>query len=127
MPEPIPHPPAARRHFVTLASGRRVSLGAYVAAWRTVRRADPNARFRGAPDAWFGEIEPAERILRQFRAGLHSRINRHLPDYGRGRKWSQDWQREALQTAGKVNTPRLIVRWIPADLMPRLSHRLTVD
>lgn len=125
---PLPVPAAsARRHFVTLANGRRVTLGAYVAAWRTVRSADPAARYHGAPNSWFGEPEPAETILRQFRAGMHDRINRHLPGFGRGRKWSDQWFFDALRAARDVNTPRLIVRWIPAEFRSRLAHRLTVE
>jgi hypothetical protein len=110
---------------VTLASGRRVSLGSYVDAWRTVRAADPAALFHGAPEDWFRIPEPAAVILRQFRTGLHARINRHVPGYGRGRKWSTDWQREAWRTARAVNTPRLVVRWVPTEFRARLADRLS--
>ncbi len=111
------------RRAVILGDGRRIGLGRYVAAWRAALAAPPGARFAGSP------CEPRltadrETVLREFRAGLADRINRHMPGYGRGRKWSADWQRAALQCARAANTPRLIVRWVPPDLRARLAHRV---
>jgi hypothetical protein len=126
-PRPIPLPPGPRVYLVTLADGRRLPLGSYVASWRRIRDADPEDRFRGAPSDWFGLDYSAAEILSEFRAAMHARINRHVPGYGRGRKWSSDWQIEAARTARAVNTPRLVVRWIPSDLRDRLVHRITAD
>lgn len=109
---------------VVLADGRRVGLGAYVAAWRHVRKAPPGSMIRGAPGSHRADWDSAAVALRQFRTGMHDRINRHLPGYGHGRKWSSDWQRAAIQTAGLVNIPRVRVHWIPRDLAGRLAHRL---
>jgi hypothetical protein len=127
MANPAPLPPiaaAGRRHYVTMGDGRRVPLGAYAAAWRRVLAADPGQLFNGAPSDWFGIPEPAAVILRQFRAGMHARINRHDPEFGIGRKWSTDWQSEAWRTARVVNTPRLRVGWIPVEFRGRLADRL---
>lgn len=110
---------------VTLANGRRVSLGCYVAAWRQAREAEPETMFRHGPATWW-PVTAAD-ALAQFRDGLNDRINRHAPHYGRGRKWSNDWQRQALQLAGAVNTPRLVVRWAPVEFRARLAHRLATD
>lgn len=111
---------------IVLASGRRMPLGRYVAAWRQckaiVAADDGDTWMRETPGSEYGGT--VADALRELRDGLADRINRHIPGYGRGRKWSDDWQRHALQTAHAVNTPRLIVRWAPRDLMPRLAHRL---
>jgi len=75
----------------------------------------------------FGHFaQPASEILTALRDGMHDRINRHIPKYGEGRKWDHDWQRAAMQCANFVNTPRLIVRWVPQDLKARLAHRITL-
>lgn len=115
---------------VTLGDGRRMPLGAYVSAWRAVLAAPMDCRFKGSPSdprGWRGSYSRAE-LLQEFRAGLHDRINRHLPGFGHGRKWSPDWQRSTLHFAGAVNTPRLIVRLHgnPAarEFRNRLAHRL---
>ena len=107
--------------YVTLGNGRKVSLGSYVAAWR--RCLSMNAAFQVAccPDGYSGSAADA---LEQFRDGMHDRINKHLPNYGRGRKWSNDWQRETLQAAYRLNTPRLIIDWLPRHLADRFADRL---
>lgn len=115
------------RRVITLASGQRVGLRAYAAAWAAARALPPDARVMGAPNEARGISSTAGEALAGFRRGMHDRINRHLPGYGRGRKWDADWQRAALQIAGQVNTPRLIVRWAPHDLKARLAHRLYTD
>lgn len=109
--------------YVTLGNGRRVGLASYVAAWRACLAADPAQPIRmdlhGLPGS------TAADVLRQFRDGLHDRINRHIPGYGVGRKWSPDWQREAIHFAAQVNTPRLVVRYLPKDFRGlRFMHRL---
>ncbi|MFG1304178.1 DNA polymerase III subunit beta [Xanthobacter autotrophicus] len=117
-------PPMPPRKVVTLGDVRRIPLGVYVAAWRLVRAAPPDARFRGSPCGWSGSEETAAEILRQFRAGMDDRINRHVPWHGRGRRWGPDWQSEAARLARAVNTPRLVVRWAPQEFRRRLAHRL---
>jgi hypothetical protein len=110
------------RQTIRLPNGRQCALRTYVHAWRKLKSMSPTAQVGG-----FDHFpEDASRILREIRLGLHDRINRHVPDYGKGRKWHHDWQRAAIQAAIAVNTPRLVVRWVPIDLMPRLKHRLTV-
>ena len=109
--------------FITLPNGRRCGLATYTAAWRALKALPPSAHVRGF--SYFSD--PASYILAELRAGLAARINRHLPTYGRGRKWSDDWQRAALQTARAVNTPRLAVRWVPVDLRARLAHRISKE
>lgn len=110
------------RRYVTLGDGRRVPLSAYVAGWKVVRRCHPAMPFnRCLTERW---ASTAGQILQQYRDGMHDRINRHVPGYGRGRKWSPDWQGAAIHCAQAVNTPRLVVRWVPRDLKARLAHRI---
>lgn len=109
------------RRYVTLGNGRAVSLGSYVRAWRICRASLPTTLVRECPD---GSEGTAGEALRQFRAGMADRINRHVPGYGHGRKWGTDWQAETGRLARAVNSPRLIVRWAPLEFRARLSHRL---
>jgi hypothetical protein len=112
-----------KKQFITLPNGRRCGLGTYTAAWRTLLATDRDQRVAG-----FDHFpESAGAILRELRRGMHDRINHHIADHGIGRKWSHDWQRHALQCAIAVNTPRLVVRWVPADFRARLAHRLSAD
>lgn len=108
------------KHYVTLPSGRRVGVAAYVAAWRRLIAIDPDADVAG----WDWYPVPAREVLWKLRAGMHDRTNRHLPTYGRGRKWDPQWQADVARTARDMNTPRLRVYWAPADYRARLAHRL---
>lgn len=111
--------------YVDLGNGKTVSLRAYIRGWKAALELPPKVEVRDCP----GTFGPAsiEHVLCRLRDGLHDRINRHDPRYGRGRKWDPDWQRDAVQTAHRVNTPRLIVRWVPKDLQSRLQHRLHTE
>lgn len=110
--------------YVTLGDGRTIGLGKYVAAWRACLELPPSAPIGRGVD---GLGQTAAAALRDLRAGLDDRINRNVPGYGIGRKWSSDWQRAALQASAQVNTPRLIVRWLPADLMKVPALRARVE
>ncbi len=106
---------------VRLPKGSLVTMGRYVAAWKALRSLPPGAQVNG----WDHFPTPAKDVLRKMRAGMHERISRHLPWWEKGRKWEGQWQRDAHRTAWEVNTPRLVVRWVPMDLRKRLAHRIT--
>ena len=108
-------------HVIVTASGT-VSVRQYVQTWRSVKAADAGTRYKSSLCGWWPATR--EEILAQFWEGLDDRINRHIAGYGKGRKWDADWQRAARNTATSVNTPRLIVRWVPAEFRQRLAHRL---
>lgn len=120
------------KRYVTLGDGRRVGLGAYCTAWKAVLAAPGVATYRSGLEGR-GIAASRATILEMFRAGMQDRINRHdrrLIVNHRGRrprKLDQDWQRHAIQTAQAVNTPRLVVRWVPHDLRARLAHRITKE
>lgn len=108
------------KNTIVLPNGRRTSVSRYVAAWHALKAMPASATVPG-----FDHFPaPASDILGSMRAGLHDRINRHDVAFGKGRKWDADWQRAALQTAGRVNTPRLIIDWLPPDFKARFAHRL---
>lgn len=114
----------SQRH-IRLGDGRVVRLGAYVAAWRKCLTLPPSLHIGPGID---GLGQTAAEALCDLRYGLHDRINRHVPGFGAGRKWSNDWQRHAASLARDVNTPRLIVRAqahpIAAEFPGRLDHRV---
>ena len=117
-----PRQSGGRGFCVVLGDGRRVTVAQYCAAWRALRSLDISARVsRGLHDA---DPTTSGAVLREYRAGLHDRINRHWAAWGVGRKWHPDWQRAAAQTAWRVNTPRLVVGWVPMEFRARLAHRL---
>jgi hypothetical protein len=87
------------RRVILLPNGHRCTLGTYVAAWRTLRALPAGMEVKG----WLHFPEPAGAILRDLRAGMHDRINRHDPSYGTGRKWSTEWQINARRDARIVN------------------------
>jgi hypothetical protein len=55
---------------------------------------------------------------------MHDRINRHIPGFGIGRKWDQDWQRQTCHAANLLNMPRVIIDWLPPEYRTRFAHRL---
>lgn len=58
-------------HAITLPNGRRVSLGAYVFAWRRLKEEAPETMFKG-----FGDFPmEAGAVLSEMRRGLQDRIN----------------------------------------------------
>lgn len=107
--------------YVTLGDGRAIGLGAYVAAWKHCLVLPPHTRIGRGVNGWG---ENAGEALANLRYGLHDRINRHIPGFGKGRKWHHDWQRQMMQAADHINQPRLRIYWLPNDLNVRFQHRL---
>lgn len=109
------------KRYITLGDGRKIGLGKYVAAWKQCLALEPGTFIGKGVNGWG---QTAGEALRDLREGLHDRINRHDPAYGKGRKWDTNWYREMVRAAHALNTPRLIVDWLPADLSARFSYRL---
>mgnify|MGYP000980371021 CR=1 FL=1 len=109
------------RRYVTLGDGRKIGLGAYVSAWKTCLTLPPDTHIGRGVDGWG---QTAADALRDLRAGMHDRINQHLPSHGRGRKWHHDWQRAMMQAAHRLNHPRLVIDGLPPELRDRFAHRL---
>ena len=87
--------------LIGLPCGRAVTVAEYVRSWRMLRNLD-----RDRPvERWSHFPTPAGEILDAIRARIHDRINRHLPDYGRGLSGT---------TRGSATAPRS-----PATSTPR--------
>lgn len=108
---------------IQLPKGNAVPIPTYLAAWRALKALPGDREVTG----WEWYPVPAGRILDAMMAGVHDRINRHQPGYGRGRHWDPDYDRAMRHAARAVNTPRLRVRVseVPSCLRARLAHRLT--
>jgi len=87
------------RRVISLPNGRRCSLPTYCQSWRALKALDPEALVKG----WEWYPCKARDILRQLHEGLHDRINRHIPGFGRGRKWDAQYQCELTRDAQRVN------------------------
>ena len=110
-----------KTRVIGLPSGRKVTLGEYVRSWRALKTVSPDKPIAN----WSHCDTRAGEILREIAFGVHDRINRHLPAYGRGRKWDSTWQADMMRTGRDVNTPRLAVHWMPVEFRARVGHRLS--
>ena len=59
------------QRMITLPNRKQVTLGAYVAAWKTLLTCDPDEEVRG----WTWYPIEARYVLRAMREGLQDRIN----------------------------------------------------
>jgi hypothetical protein len=111
------------KRYVTLGDGRTIGLARYCAAWKQCLELPANTPIGRGINGWG---QTAGEALRDLRRGLEDRINSHIPGYGVGRKWSSDWYFATWNASRQINNPRLIVRWLPADMMkvPRFRDRV---
>jgi hypothetical protein len=120
-PTPAAPQPTRPRRCIVLPNGNRCGVATYVAAWHTLKTIAPDEHVKGFH--WWPE--KASRILRELRYGMHDRINRHDPAYGRGRKWFDDYQTHQSRDARRVNeyAARRIVDPINRLETPELQRR----
>ena len=85
-------------------------------------KAHPDGTLRIAWAPWPGTFTGTE-WLRWFQHCLDRKINRAQPA-SRGRKDTQDWFMQQWRCSRELNTPRLVVHWLPPDLKARFAHRL---
>ncbi len=123
--------------MATTATERYPNAGWYLRNCREAFRiTDAGGRFQMGHHGVFGEYGPeggdgyVKPWRREFLDALDRRINARGGLAVATAKWRRldpDWQRAALQLAGRVNTPRLIVRSpeCPKEFRARLAHRLT--
>ena len=118
------------KRIVYLPQGRQVTLGNYVRAWKCALTAPDTAVFDKAFN-WYPETKTE--VLREFRRGLHDRINRRIDGFPgtlrplphpNTRKHDSQWQLETYRTSIQLNQPRLIIHWLPPWLKKRFAHRL---
>jgi len=87
------------KRIIVLPNGRACCLSTYSSSWRTVKVLDPDAEVIG----WEWYPLTAREILCDLHAGMHARINRHIPGFGRGRKWDDRYQLDQQRDARRVN------------------------
>jgi hypothetical protein len=107
--------------YVRLGSGRDISLGRYVFAWKKCL-ALPADTFigRGVPGQVPVDpvVKAAPELGERLACGLAAAAD------GKGRNWSYEWQNDTMQAAARINHPRLIIDWLPPHLKTRFHHRL---
>lgn len=108
------------RRYVTLSDGRKIGLGAYVKAWKACLTLPPQTPIGKGID---GLGQTASEALHDLRKGMDDRMNRNDPQFGKGRKWAWDWQRDARALAYQLNN-RIAIHWLPADFKGRFEDRL---
>jgi hypothetical protein len=86
--------------YITLPSGAAVTLGHYVCAWKILRAANQQQLHHG----FFarGEQATAATILAAMRLGAQDRINRNIPGFGKGRKWTDEYQMQQLRDSFRL-------------------------
>jgi hypothetical protein len=111
------------KRYITLGCGRQIGLGTYVKAWKTCLEL-PAGAFIGKGVSGWGQT--AAEALQDLRKGMDDRINRNIPGYGIGRKWDPDWYFLIWRASRDLNQPRLLIRYLPPDLMkiPRFLERV---
>lgn len=93
----------------------------YVEVWKKVL-ANPDSNFKHWD--WSRGVVSGKVLAKEFSDALQKRINIRGGIVFKGRKHDPDWYRNILQSALKLNTPRLIIDWLPRDLEKRFAHRL---
>lgn len=111
------------KRYIALGCGRGIGLGRYVAAWKQYLELAPNIWIGKGVSGWG---QTAGEALQDLRRGLDDRINKHMPWFDKGRKWDSDWQAAMWRASRDLNHPRLVIRWLPRDLMrvPRFRERV---
>lgn len=106
---------------IGLPNGRKCSITTYCRAWRQLKTLNSDAVIRD----WEWFPVKAGDVLRQLREGLHDRINRHSSHFGRGRKWTHDYQVDQRRDARRINeyASRRIVDPINRLSTPELQRR----
>lgn len=112
------------RHYIVLPNGRRCGVGRYARAWVALLAMAPESLCPG-----FDHFpEPAREILAAMHGGLADRINRHLPWYGRGRKWKSDYQialwRDSRAVRDRVERRVRVYQFETIEARSRFSHLL---
>jgi len=111
------------KRCVVLGCGRRVGLDTYVNAWKKaieIAATNPDQWVPQTPRGYGGTVAEA---LREFRDGMHDRINRHIPGYGNGRNWEYGHYMETWRAARALNGG-VVIHWLPKHLKARFAHRL---
>lgn len=94
---------------------------AYVEAWKKAL-ANPDKVFK--PIDWAKGSQTGSEIAQDFSKALQARINSRGKVIFRGRKYDSDWFWNMWRASKSLNTPRLVIDWLPPDLVKRFGYRL---
>lgn len=107
---------------IRIPNGRQITLGAYVAGWRTIKAmvaaGDGDHDVRG----WGHFPERAARILRDLQYGLHDRINQRGGIVVRESRVHPSYWHHAR--APRVILEPHMVRSMPPSARRRFTHRI---
>ena len=107
--------------IVTLWTGQQCTLATYIQSWSAVKRMPA-----GQPITLHRDIpRTREDILRFMADGIHDRINRNDSSFRQGRLWDAARQAEMQHFARQINTPRLVIDWVPPCLRKH-RHRMNI-
>ena len=109
------------KRVITLPNGRACSLPSYCAGWRKIKTLAPDALIGN----WSDFPTEAGAILRDLHFGMHERTNRHIPGFGRGRKWDERHPTDLRRGARRVNdnASRRLVHPVNRLTTPQLQNR----
>lgn len=93
----------------------------YIEAWK--KALNNSATYFKHPD-WTMGIVTGKEWADECSKALMKRINTRGGIEFKGRKYDSDYQRSILQASIALNTPRLIIDWLPKDLEKRFAYRL---
>lgn len=114
-----------RTSSIQFPSGHFIAAHAFVRAWHALNAMSVSEMRNGCVPNFTttGREASLSTVKKWIQSQLSDRINSHIEDFGRGRKWDARWQRECARAARLANTSSLPVSNIPADLRSRLAHR----
>lgn len=110
--------------IIILPNGKACGIGRYLKAWQALKALPGHENVNGFH--WFPDS--AANILREMRAGLHDRINRHDAAYGKGRKWAEQYQTGMHRDAHRIQQIHQRVRhyqFESIEARARFSHLLS--
>ena len=84
---------------IGLPNGKHCSVASYVASWKRLKAIPDDVTVSG----WDWYPVSAGIIRRELMRGLHDRINRRDPRYGRGRRWQDLYQIALRRDARRVS------------------------
>lgn len=115
---------------IHLPNGRSCTVGTYVRAWKALQVAEAKGSKALFP-GFFDWPEPAPVILSAMRAGMHDRINQHIPYEQRGNVPTWEDVRDAEEHLAEARSQAASETYLYGDAGPgqmldvmRLSKRV---
>ena len=113
----------SKRRVYLAAHQKYVALGKYIAFVKCAI-ADPDARFQYTLTQWWGGF--GREIRKEFRDGMHDRINQHLSWYNKGRRWDKDYWWKLWRDVQRIRGRRHFERLETQEMEVRYGGRFNV-